>query len=153
MLVISGVVFGAWLLLKPQDPSHVVMDDVWLSENIWKVESYKQLRDGRYDIYLLEIEPALERTFDDLQHTFNTTPYSSFNSYHLADGVNCQGMTCYLASWCERNAFNYSVAWTRSHTVTFIKYDGSWYKFDFDVQGSTIEPVAAKDVMKGMIVE
>lgn len=124
-----------------------------MNENIWRVESYKPRRNGKYDVYLLNVEPALELSFGELQSTFKSTKYNSFNSYSLEDGVNCQGMVCYLASWCERYYYEYSVAWTRMHTLIYIKYDGTWYKFDFDVDGSTIEEVAPKYVQKGMVEE
>lgn len=153
ILVISGVVFGAWLLLRPKDPNHMVVEEQWLSDNIWRVQSYKPLRNGKYDIYLLDVETAYDQDFDALRRTFNSTPYTSYNSYWLLDGVNCQGMTVYIADWCERNLFEYSVAWTRTHTWIYVSYDNVWYKFDFDMDDSSIEEVMAKDVEKGMIVQ
>lgn len=153
ILVISVATFGIWLLMRTPVPSNVVEDAAWLEENIWRVESYKQKWNGKYDIHLLRIEPALNPSFDELQLTFRDTEYSAFNSYYLAEGVNCQGMTVYLADWCERFAYEYSVAWTAMHTYIFIKYDGAWYKFDFDVGESSVEEVAAKYVQKGMVTE
>lgn len=152
-MVISVVIFGVWLLLKPKDLFHIVVEESWLEENIWQVQSYKQLRDGRYDVYLLKIEDALDPTFDQLKRTFNTTSYTSYNSYWLYDGVNCQGMTVYIADWCERNLYEYSVAWTRTHTWIYVRYDGVWYKFDFDMDHQKIEEVMPKDVEKGMVTE
>ena len=152
MLVISGVIFGAWLLLfKENDPSHIQVEEEWLVENIWRVESYLKMDDGRYDVYLLEVQSPVETTFEDLERTFLNTPYTSFNSESLQDGVNCQGMTVYLANWCEANRVEYSVSWTKTHTFTFIREDDGWYKFDFDISGSTIEPVEPQNVQKGMV--
>ncbi len=150
ILVISGVLFGAWMLLRPEDPSHLRENADWLNENIWRVASYKKLRNDTYDIYLLEVEPAMEESFEDLKYTFEHTSYSSFNSYHLGDGVNCQGMTVYLASWCERNYCEYSVAWTTAHTLIYIRYDGTWYEFNFDEYTKTITEVLPGDVKKGL---
>ena len=70
MLVISGVIFGAWLLLfKESDPSHIQVEEEWLVENIWRVESYMNMDDGRYDVYLLEVQSPVETTFEDLERT------------------------------------------------------------------------------------
>ncbi len=153
ILVISVVVFGAWLLLTPKDPNHIKVDKAWMEENIWRVQSYKALKNGQFDVYLLDVQTATDADFDALQCTFNNTPYTSYNSYWLADGVNCQGMTVYIADWCERNFCEYAVAWTRTHTLIYVKYNAVWYKFDFDSQSTSIEEVLAKDVAKGMITE
>lgn len=153
ILVISGAVFGAWLLVREPDSSNLVADADWMNENIWRVESYKPRKDGNYNVHLLQVEPAINPSFDELRATFSGTKYNSFNSYYLEDGVNCQGMVCYLANWCERYHCEYSVSWTKMHTLIYIKVNGSWYKFNFDVDGATIEEVLAKDVQKGMISE
>lgn len=123
ILVISGVLFGAWLLLREPNPNHIVEDAEWLEQNIWRVQSYREKRNGKFDIYLLAVEPPHERSFEELEATFLTSEYSSFNSYYLQEGVNCQGMVCYLASWCERYHYEYSVAWNRVHTLIYIKHE------------------------------
>lgn len=153
MLVISGVLFGGWLLFRDKDPSHVTVDEVWMTENIWRVESFKQNRNGSYDTYLLEVEPAMETSFREVLETFNATEYNNINHYYLAEGVNCQGMTVYLADWCERNRIEYAVSWTTIHTFIYIRYEGVWYKFDFDVGKSSVTEVHSSEVKKGMITQ
>lgn len=151
MLVISGVLFGGWLLLRGKDPSHISATEEWMMENIWRVESFKQKKNGTYDTYLLEIEPAMESSFSELRNTFGVTEYNNINHYYLSEGVNCQGMTVYLADWCERNRVEYAVSWTTIHTFIYIRYGGVWYKFNFDAEGSSVSEVASSEVQKGMI--
>lgn len=152
ILVISVVMFCAWLLIfKENDESHITASLEWLEENIWRVESYKEKKNGEYDIYLLEVQPGDEADFDKLVYNFTYAPYSVFNSYYLANGVNCQGMTVHLADWCERHGYEYNVAWTATHTFIFINYDMVWYKFDFDSDGAEMTEVPLAEVQKGFV--
>ena len=153
ILVISGVMVGYHLLSNTVIEEHIVADESWMNENIWRVSSYKQRKNGKYDVYLLDVQPAVEREFEELQEVFHSTRYSTFNSYNLADGVNCQGMVCYIADWCERNLCEYSVAWNTTHVWIFVRYNNEWHKFNFDVHGAIEEIVAPKDVEKGMVIE
>ncbi len=152
ILVISVAFVSIYLLVfREKDESHMKVDRAWLEENIWQVESYKEMRNGKYDIYLLEVQPGDEDSWDKLCYNFTYAPYTFLNHYYLAEGVNCQGMVVHLADWCERNEHEYSVAWTSTHTFIFIKHDAQWYKFDFDTQGASMTEIEAADVKKGMI--
>ncbi len=154
ILVISAVAFGLWMFVFRDDgPDHVTVDRAWLEENIWRVESYKEKSNGLYDTYLLEVQPGDEDTWEKLCYNFTYTPYTALNSYYLANGVNCQGMTVHLADWCERHGYEYSVAWTRTHTSIYIRYDAQWYLFNFDQANREIKEVSGADVQKGMITQ
>lgn len=152
ILVISVVFTCVYLLVfKEKDNNHIVVDFEWLQENIWRAEGYRERKDGKYDVYLLEVQPGDEDTYERLCYNFTYAPYSYFNSYYLAEGVNCQGMTVHLADWCERNGIEYNVAWTSTHTLTYIKYDGKWYRFNFDSGGAEISEVPLAEVQKGYV--
>ena len=153
ILVISGAIVATVLLYGGKDENIIIADSVWLDENIWRVQSYKQRKDGKYDVRLLDIQTAYESSFEELCETYRTTPYSAFNSYNVRDGVGCQGMVCYIASWCDRNAYEYSVAWTPTHVWIYVEYGDIWYKFDFASSGATLSEVMQRDVQKGMVLE
>lgn len=143
---------SAWLLIfKEDDPYHLVAEQEWMEENIWRVESYKKLKNGKYDVQLLKVQPGDESTWELLCYNFDYAPYSFLTSYYLANGVNCQSMTVHLADWCERHGCEYNVAWTSTHTLIYIKYDREWYRFDFDSDEAKREQVSLSEVQKGFV--
>lgn len=113
----------------------------WLGENLYRVSTYTELTNGNYVVYLLSIEPSNEETFEELCETFRTTPYSRINSYNLVDGVNCQGMTCYIVDWCQKHQCTYKIGYTPSHTYITVCVDGRWYLMSFTAFNSTIAEV------------
>lgn len=177
MLKLTGVKIP--FLSGKDDPLHDVVAESWLAENVWRVQSFKQLKNGDYDIYYLDIQQPTEATFEDLLYTVEHVEYSSFNSYNLSDGVNCQGMVDYIANWCDINYYPYSVAWTATHVFIYVlnvreasdlstdssidsstnseasasagASNGQWYYIDFDISGTTIQKVEEKDVLKGRV--
>lgn len=109
----------------------VVTDD-WLGLNLYRVQTYKPGdEEGKYVVSLIEVESPRKESFDSLTELFMETPLTLINNYNLAEGVNCQGMTCYLASWCRQTGHVYKVDYTATHTNITIEYQGDWYKFDF----------------------
>ena len=105
--------------------------DEWLAYNLYRVSSYKEGEHGEYTVFLLDVEPALEESFDALVEIFNNTPYSAINNYELAQGVNCQGMTCHIADWCRRNNCPYTVSYQPSHTYITVEHGGKKYEMNF----------------------
>lgn len=129
----------------------LIRDTDWLNEYIWQVKSYKPLKNGKYEVRLVEVQPAYDRDLEQLCETFVSTTYSSFNAYYLKDGVGCQGMACYIADWCERNAYPYSVAWSTTHVWIYVEYDSQWYLFDFGPKGPVFKEVGRNEVQKGLV--
>lgn len=125
--------------LSSQNIESVRVSKDWINENLYRVEFYLDNGDGIYDVYLLNVEEPKEETFEELKQTFITTPYSNYNSFHLADGVNCQGMVCYVARWCELNNVDFEVQYTPVHTYIIVDYQGGSYKFDFTKEPTITE--------------
>ena len=147
-LVISLSLLCIQAGLRVAKPSDVTSDqnveamrvnEDWVNENLYRVEFYLDNGDGTYDVYLLSVEEPEEETFDELKQTFITTPYSNYNSFHLADGVNCQGMVCYIARWCELNNVDFEVQYTPVHTYIIVDYQDASYKFDFTKEPTITE--------------
>lgn len=122
-----------------------------MEQYIWLVESYKKLDEDKYDVFLVEQEPAWEPTWDDLLYTFEVAPYTAFNSYHIMDGVNCQGMTIHIADWCARNDVEYHVTWTTKHVWIYVRYGGQWYKMDFGAADRAVTETTPYYVTEGMV--
>lgn len=132
----SGVFSGAQ---QQEESNALVVDAAWLANNLYKVQIYKENEDGTFNVVLLEVEPSKGETFEELQTLFYSTPYSLINSYNLADGVNCQGMVCYLADWCQKAGVEYTIGYSSTHVVISIPNDGEWYKFSFTDRPSIIK--------------
>ena len=107
------------------------VDKKWVGENLYRVSTYRELPNGNYVVYLLSVEPSTEKTFEELCRTFKHTPYSSINSYRLEDGVNCQGMVCYIVDWCKKNDCVYKIGYTHAHTYIDVCVDSQWYRMSF----------------------
>lgn len=110
---------------------YTVTED-WLGMNLYRVSTYAKLEEpNQYKVTLLRVEAPKGESFDELQQTFYATPLTLYNSLTLAEGVNCQGMTCYIASWCVQNGYVYTINYTTRHTNITVEYKGEWYTFDF----------------------
>lgn len=106
-------------------------DDIWISQNLFRVESYESSGEGIYDVTLVNIEPAKVFSFDVLRQIFMSVSYSDYNNYALVNGVNCQGMVNYIADWCDRNEHTYAVEYYEEHVAIRVLHDNIWYRFDF----------------------
>lgn len=116
-----------------------IVTEEWLAYNLYRVDSYVDRKDGTYMVFLLDIEPSKEETFEELKDTFYSTPYSTINSYHIADGIDCRGMTSYIAGWCQDHNRPYKISYTPSHTYITVQEEGKWYEFNFNRMPSVKE--------------
>lgn len=126
-------------MYKQGEDNTLVVDAAWLANNLYKVQVYKENGDGTYNVVLLEVEPSKGETFEELKSLFYSTPYSLINSYDLVDGVNCQGMVCYLADWARKAGLEYTIGYTATHVTITIHYEQGWYKFSFTEQPTITE--------------
>lgn len=115
------------------EEDYLVVDESWILSNLYKVSTYKDNKDGTWTVSLIRVQEATDSTWEELQELFYNTPYSLTNSYCLEDGVNCQGMTVYLADWCEKNGCPFSVKYSSSHVYIVISYEGYDYEFNFNI--------------------
>lgn len=103
----------------------------WIKNNLYRISSYKETDNGEYEANLIEVEEATIYSFDLLRKVFYACKYTNDNHYCLLDGVNCQGMTCYLVDWCQKNNHEFKVIYSENHVYTEILHDGDWYAFNF----------------------
>lgn len=110
----------------------------WLSANLYKVRSYAETQEGKYLVELLDIQEPEPDTWEELKVRFMDTKYSVENHYSLQDGVNCQGMVCYLAGWCEENSVPFAVDYAKRHVAIRIMHEDTWYRFNFTEHPSIV---------------
>lgn len=135
-LGISCLLCVLFISLKQRETElTIVVDADWMLENLYRVDTYTECELG-YEVSLIKIEKAKRCSFDDMVAKFMSTPYNITNNYYLKDGVNCQGMVCYLADWCSKMKYPFSVNYTSSHVYIIVEYEGCNYKFDFDLEPS-----------------
>lgn len=103
----------------------------WIKNNLYRISSYRETDNGEYEADLIEVEEATIYSFDLLRKVFYACKYTNDNHYCLLDGVNCQGMTCYLVDWCRKNNHEFKVIYSENHVYTEILHDGDWYAFNF----------------------
>lgn len=120
----------AWKESSSKGP--FIRNEAWLNENLYKVSSYKKLDGGLYSVYLLMVEDPPECSFEELCEIFNNATFAMDNSYCLADGVNCQGMTYYIVKWCQKTNTEYAVDYYSTHVNVSVFVGGSWYLMDFN---------------------
>lgn len=108
-----------------------VHDEEWLNQNLYKVESYTKNEDGLYTVALVNVQGAEDMSFDDLRREFYSTPYSEDNHFDIHSGVNCQGMVCYIADWCQKNAHEFAVEYFTDHVIISVLHRDKWYRFNF----------------------
>lgn len=103
----------------------------WMNQNLFRVHSYTENPDGTFDVQLLEIDGPEVDTWQQLVQLFMSTPYSDENSAYISDGVNCQGMTLFLAEWCETHDHTYTVQYMPTHVRIVITHEGEDFLFSF----------------------
>ena len=108
-----------------------IADSEWLANNLYRCSVYYERDDGKWDVYLVDVEGPTDISFDELKETFMKTPYRIRNFPKLEDGVNCQGMVCYIADWCRENKCPYTVEYFDHHIDIVVDYLGTKYRFDF----------------------
>lgn len=127
-IILSG--FTIWTAYWTE-PQLMCVPESWLVENLFYVDTYKEGFNHWYAVSLVDIEAPGVLDFDEICDIFMSTPYSHYNSHFLSDGVNCQGMTIYLAKWCELTRTPFSVEYTPTHTSINITHEGVTYNFSF----------------------
>ena len=115
---------------QTEDGGYIV-DSTWLSENLYRCKLYYDLGEEKWKVFLINVEDSENCSFERLKTIFMNTPYSNVNSYKLEDGVNCQGMVCYISDWCSKNNCPYSIEYSSYHVDIIVNHKGTWYKFDF----------------------
>lgn len=110
----------------------MTVEESWLANNLYHVSSYKKNEDGTYSVVLLRLSDDVDCTFEELITKFESTPFNFVNGRELSEGVNCQGMTSYIADWCVAHNIPYAVEYFEAHTDIIVHYtDGKDYKFNF----------------------
>lgn len=103
----------------------------WVNANLYRVDTFRERRDGAYDVTLLSVEEPGNWTFEELCALFESTPYTLGNSYLLKDGVNCQGMTFYIVKWCRAQNVEYRLHYMPRHITIDVHQGDYWYTFSF----------------------
>lgn len=119
-----------------------------LEQELYRVDSYAEdLSSSKYYVHYIKVEPPTKSDgvtqmdkFNDLCNIVRDTPFSYASSYQLADGVNCQTMTVYIADWCKLNGFQFSIKYADNHVYIIVYVDSHAYRIDFNMS-TVIEEV------------
>lgn len=123
-------------VLGISENSRIHVTSEWLLANLYRCANFADEEDGTYTVSLHVIEQAKPCSFNELKELFLSTLYTSTNHSILSEGVNCQGMTIYLADWCRLTGHAFEIEYFPTHVAIVIIDNGSRYRFNFTLSPS-----------------
>ena len=106
-----------------------------LESNLFLFDEVTALEDGRYKARVVQMPKGDESTFYELLDTFRRATYVPYLTQNPLM-TNCQGMTLYIAQFCNEHNLPYRVVYGKQHMYIRVKFEDLIYQLDFNMNSS-----------------